>query len=338
MARRLLPLLTATLIAVIGLAGVVSGILLATTMAPPARTTGQVSGVDAPLIDTATGVLDLDGPRVDIRVAASGGPVFIGVARADDVTAYLGKVSRAEITRVQDDGRLAITRTGTEATLPDPGTADVWVATATGTGSASLTWRDAPGSWRLVVASNGSAAAPALTLDWTRAPRSNPAPLVIALGGLLLVGGLVALIVVRSRRRAVSEDDEEHEDHRDHGNDHRDHGNDEGVWDAGHRVAGHADPSGLTEPEPTWAGGWHDRVSRNADETTRLLRRRPTEQPPASGASWQPPASGEAWPASGEAWPPSGEAWPDSGAAAARRDPGGGTWHVPLSGDDGEAR
>lgn len=207
MSRRLipaLPTLAPVAVAAAGLVGLCYGIVLATTLAPPSRTAGSVPVAGAvPVVDTATGVLDFDGPQVEVRAtAASGGPVFIGIARADDVTAYLADVSRSEITRVTDDGRVTAARTGSAPRLPDPTGADIWVASQAGTGTATLTWPDTPGPWRVVIAGDGSSAAPGqISLTWVRAHRSNPAPVVIAVGALLLAGGLVGLVVLVVLRR-----------------------------------------------------------------------------------------------------------------------------------------
>ena len=212
MPRRLVPVLAAAVIAVVGLAGLIYGILLATTLAPPSHTVGTVPADGVPVVDTATGVLDLDGPQVRIQAtAASGGPVFLGIARAADVTAYLADVSRTEITRVGGDGALTMVRAGTQPSLPDPSGVDIWVTARSGTGTASLTWPDTAGPWRLVVAGDGSASAPPqITLDWTRGHRSNSAPAVITVGTLLLFGGLVGMLVLRGARGR--DDDDEGED------------------------------------------------------------------------------------------------------------------------------
>jgi hypothetical protein len=219
--RRLLPLLAAVLVAALGLAGLIYGILLATTLAPPATTTARVTGVQGvPVVDTATGTLDLGGPSVRISASSpSGGPVFVGVARADDVTAYLGDVSRVEITKVTDSGTLTRAGVGTAPTLPDPAGADIWVASDRGTGSASVVWPDTAGLFRVVVASDGSAAAPAaITVLWTREQRTNSAPAWITIGALVLVGGLVGLLVLRSRLFGRDgQDDDEGEDDEDEG-------------------------------------------------------------------------------------------------------------------------
>jgi hypothetical protein len=199
-------------IAVVGLAGLIYGVLLATALAPPTQTIGRVSGVSGvPVLDTATGVLDLDGPQVEVQAtAASGGPVFLGIARADDVTAYLADASRAEITRVADDGRLTTVRAGEQASLPNPADADIWVMSILGTGTASLVWPDSVGPWRLVVAGDGTTGAPQqVSLVWSRAHRSTSAPAFITVGALLLVGGLLGLLVLRGRGRGIDGDEED---------------------------------------------------------------------------------------------------------------------------------
>ncbi|HET9653889.1 MAG TPA: hypothetical protein VFP72_00915 [Kineosporiaceae bacterium] len=211
MPRRLIPLIAAVVVAAAGLAGMVYGVLLATSLAPPATTTARLAPTGVPVVDTATGVLDLSGPRVRIEaVSPSGGPVFVGVGRADDVTAYLQDVSRSEVTRVAEDGTTTLARAGSKPSLPDPAGVDIWVAGNRGTGSAALDWPDTPGLYRVVVAADGSAPAPArITLLWAREHRTTAAPAVITVGALLLVGGLVGLIVLRGRRRPEPGEDAE---------------------------------------------------------------------------------------------------------------------------------
>lgn len=80
----------------------------------------------------------------------------------------------------------------------DPRGSDLWVAEASGDGSATLTWTDEPGRWSLLVASVGSEP-PTLTLSW---PRTVTTPWLVpslAVGGLLLVVGI--LLAVRQWRR-----------------------------------------------------------------------------------------------------------------------------------------
>ena len=201
MPLRLLSRLAAALVAAAGLALIVIGALKATALAPPAQTVGRISGsTGAGVIDTATGILALDGPRVTVQVTPRGssGPVFIGVGRADDVAAYLGGVRRDEITRVSDSGTLTLTRTGTEATVPDPVGVDIWAASAHGTGSTTLTWPRTAGQWRIVVAADGSGVAPQpITMTWARDSRSSGAARWIGAGVVLLVLGAAGSILDR---------------------------------------------------------------------------------------------------------------------------------------------
>jgi hypothetical protein len=95
-----------------------------------------------------------------------------------------------------DEGSLAVQPHGGEATLPDPAGADIWAAAATGSGSAALVWPDAPGSWRMVAAGDGTVPPSRVTLSWTRAPQPSGAPLLLGLGAGLLVAA-AALLVAR---------------------------------------------------------------------------------------------------------------------------------------------
>jgi hypothetical protein len=191
--------LLAGLVALAGLSLLVAGVLRATVYAPETTTVGRTAGSpDAPVVETAPGALDLDGPSVRVEATAASGdqPVFIGVGRARDVEAYLAQAARAQVTGIQD-GRLAVAVRGGEASLPDPAGVDVWAVSAAGRGTAALVWPDAPGQWRVVATTDGTRAPQQVTFTWTRAPKASPAPALIAVGLLLLVVGLVALVLTR---------------------------------------------------------------------------------------------------------------------------------------------
>lgn len=202
MPRRLLPVFAAVLVALSGLAVLGHGVLRASAGVGSTRTVGHLSGdASAEIVTTAPGVIDPDGSRLRVTaLAPAGRRLFVGVGRSDDVAAYLGEASRAEITGVTDAGRMTVLRTGAGATPPDPATVDVWAAGGTASGSVpvSLEWPDTPGEWRVVVASDGPAPAD-VTLSWTRRPGSTSAPGAIALGLLLLTGGLVTARIARDR-------------------------------------------------------------------------------------------------------------------------------------------
>jgi hypothetical protein len=201
------PKLAAAAVALVGVLTVLAGGLQATVFATPAVSRATLTSAQQPVITTAVGLLGLDGPRLQVDVTDTGRrPVFIGIGRATDVDAYLARVSRDEVKGHDADGTLLIDRLGDEPSLPDPASADVWVASVRGRGSAALTWPDAPGQWRLLVASDGTARAPdTLKLTWSGREVHSVAPALIAIGLVLTVAGLITLVMLSSRSRLESD-------------------------------------------------------------------------------------------------------------------------------------
>jgi len=203
--RHLVPRLVALLVAALGAVLLSAGVLRAGPLAPSDTTTARLpSPGRAPVVVSAPGLLGLGGSRVRIEASAPGGSgqVFLGVGRAADVQAYLGDVSRVEVTGVDPQDRLVGVARGREASLPDPDGVDVWVASVRAPGAAALIWPDQPGRWQVVVATDGTAPAPAsLSLSWTRTGGTSMVPALVSLGLLLLVGGLVSLGVQWAKAR-----------------------------------------------------------------------------------------------------------------------------------------
>ena len=199
--RRLVPRVVAAAVALVGVLLTGLGALFATSLAPDQEVTARLDGAgDRPVITTQIGVLDLAGPRVRVDARAADSPVFLGIGRAKDVEAYLGKVERLDVAGHDDAGRLLADPTGDEASVPDPAGVDVWTVSTRGENAASLVWPDTPGQWRLVVATDGEAKAPAsLDLTWTAESGTSFAPALIAVGILLVVGGGVTLAMLWSR-------------------------------------------------------------------------------------------------------------------------------------------
>lgn len=195
------PRLAAAVVAVAGAALAVFGGLQATVFAPSATSRATLRSPAQPVITTAVGVLGLSGPRVQAEVTdGSGRPVFLGIGRAADVDAYLAQAARLEVIGADGDGALLVKRLGTEPAVPDPAGVDVWVTSVRGTGSASLAWPDAPGQWRMMIATDGTARAPSnLTLTWSGRKVHSSAPVPIASGLVLAVAGLIALVMLASR-------------------------------------------------------------------------------------------------------------------------------------------
>jgi hypothetical protein len=137
----------------------------------------------------------------DERVRAtslSGEPLFIGIARADDVLNYLAGVGYATIDRfeVRDD----TTHAGGAPSGPPSGES-IWAASTEATGLQTLVWTPRSGDWSIVFMNADAAAGVAVHGDG-----SAEFPLLpwVALG-LLVAGGVLGVVggwvLVRATRR-----------------------------------------------------------------------------------------------------------------------------------------
>jgi hypothetical protein len=91
------------------------------------------------------------------------------------------------------------------AAAADPTNSDLWVAQATGKGSATLTWDVPPGRWSLLVASLGSTS-PTVQLAWPRAVTTPWLWPGIIIGALLLLAASALLVRLWARaRKGLSE-------------------------------------------------------------------------------------------------------------------------------------
>jgi hypothetical protein len=201
----------AIVVAVAGALLLLLSIARVTVWATPAHTVVRVAGQSGrPVIVTTPAALALDGPsvRVTVRAADAAQDVFVGVGRAGDVEAYLGNVARTEVTGVRG-ADAALSSSGSDAALPEPSGVDVWALAMTGRGTASLEWPRADGSWRLVAAVDGDTPPAQLVIDWERQRTSSLTPALFAIGGLLLVLGVVGIRATRRRAgRPLSDLDE----------------------------------------------------------------------------------------------------------------------------------
>jgi hypothetical protein len=197
------PKLVAAAIALLGALLVLIGGLQATAFAQSSVSRATLVSPSQPVITTAVGVLGLDGPRVQVDVTDSGKrAVFVGIGRAADVDAYLAQVPRLQVIGHDAEGTLLTRRVGNQPSLPNPAGVDVWVVSVRGQGAANLAWPDAPGQWRLVVATDGTARAPDnVRLTWSGREVHSTAPALIAVGLVLAVGGLITLVMLASRAR-----------------------------------------------------------------------------------------------------------------------------------------
>jgi hypothetical protein len=141
---------------------------------------------------------------VRIRVSSQT-PVFVGIARAKDVAAYLGSVRR-EVAGRFDARRSDFREVGGAAPSSPPGAQSFWAARAAGSGTQTLTWSPSGGAWRIVLMNrDGSAGVDAGVSLGARFPHLLAIGLgVLAAGvGALLLAGAAIGAAVRRRRPPV---------------------------------------------------------------------------------------------------------------------------------------
>ncbi|WP_411733803.1 DUF4389 domain-containing protein [Paeniglutamicibacter sp.] len=127
--------------------------------------------------------------------------IFVGIAEASDVEAYLQDVARSSLgdttlsSADQWPGRMSWLKDNERTTAGNrvpaaPGEQDFWTASASGPGSQEISWDLEPGRWALVVM-NADASAP-VWVDLQAGARSD---LLGPIGTGLLVAGLIALVL-----------------------------------------------------------------------------------------------------------------------------------------------
>jgi hypothetical protein len=172
----------------------------------------RMARYEAPGRAMATQGLDLTGLPVgsdhwaDIRIrarAADGRPIFLGIAREEDIQRYLAGVPHVLLTDVDSDSfRATYRRVGGTRVPPAPATRKFWAARVEGRGLRTLSWGVADGSWQ-VVAMNADAS-PGVSVDASVGVKI-PYTLATAIGllavGLILSGGGLAMILRGGRRR-----------------------------------------------------------------------------------------------------------------------------------------
>ena len=215
--RSVLRKLLGTLLILLGLASAGLGVASATVWRDPDTVVATaVPQGDGTLVVTDPGVLDLVSADVTVRATAPGEtPVVLAIGRDVDVDGWIGIDHSTRVTGLDPDWETLTTKAvvpeipepaeGQEAPVPGTGANpwgnDMWVAEATGHGSATLRWDDRPGRWSLLVASVGEdVTAPTLELTWPREVTTEWLWRGVAAGGVLLLAGLAVLLIRRRRR------------------------------------------------------------------------------------------------------------------------------------------
>lgn len=148
----------------------------------------------------------LDWLDVDIRLWVEGAgdtdDIFVGIARSEDVEAYLGGAEYTEVTGFPDRAPEYVAHTGTTS-VEAPDDLDIWRARATGTGEQQVTWEARSGSWSVVVMNaDGSTNVAADVEVGVRSDAITPIGIMlIVFGGVVLIAGTVLLIIgIRGHR------------------------------------------------------------------------------------------------------------------------------------------
>ncbi|MGH3136992.1 MAG: DUF4389 domain-containing protein [Gaiellaceae bacterium] len=122
-------------------------------------------------------------------------PVFVGIARASDVTGYLSGIEHAVVTDFERKPRYARRDGGPPASLP--GEQTFWVASASGAGEQALEWEPEEGDWRAVLMNaDGSRGVVAeLSIGAELDPLLWIGIGLLVAGGLFAAGAAVAITV-----------------------------------------------------------------------------------------------------------------------------------------------
>jgi hypothetical protein len=150
--------------------------------------------------------------KVRVSVTPRGDkPVFVGIARSQDVYRYLHRSPHATVTDVDYDPFRVTYRdeAGTRRPAP-PAERHIWAASAQGSGTQSLTWHVKRGSWSVVVMNaDGSAGVDTGVSVGAKLGWVKPAGLGALGGGVLLAvlsGGLLYAGLRRPRPRTDERD------------------------------------------------------------------------------------------------------------------------------------
>ena len=157
-------------------------------------------GVDIYLDDVPDWVVNAESLGT-IRVNAvseDGEELFVGIAAEADVDAFLANVAHEEFTSLGGPGTAMAG--DTEAARPDG--VDIWVASATSTDVATVTWSMEDGRWALVVMN--ADASPGVAVDLTVGARIDwldDLGVGLLVAGVLLLGVGVLAIAMATRIR-----------------------------------------------------------------------------------------------------------------------------------------
>jgi hypothetical protein len=141
----------------------------------------------------------LDEVRIQVTPTDAGSALFVGIGASADVDRYLAGVRHTLITDFWDS-RAEVVDGGTAVAAP--ATQGFWVASSTGSGTRSLEWDPADGSWTVVVMKADGRPGIDVEADLgARLPALRWIAVGLLVAGVAFVAGGVLLIVGGIRRR-----------------------------------------------------------------------------------------------------------------------------------------
>jgi hypothetical protein len=156
-------------------------------------------------VGSVTGALEAGLLRLRISATSTDAtkPLFIGIARTEDVARYLARARHDELRDINfDPFKVHYRRIGTGAPRALPATQGFWQTRASGTGTQTISWPVKKGQWSAVVMN--ADASQNVSVNAQLAARLAGAwwfvAAFIALGALSLAGG-IALVRSGARRR-----------------------------------------------------------------------------------------------------------------------------------------
>ncbi|MFP5311904.1 MAG: hypothetical protein ACLGH7_05785, partial [Actinomycetes bacterium] len=199
-----LRLKTAAALVLLGLLTLLAGIGQRTIWAPSETFTASLpaDAAAAPLTVVDQKLRTLHDGTVTINVQGDGS-FMLATGRPGDIDAWVGKTAHNTITGVSEDEKsLTVEHADGDAAAPNPAGSDLWVSTENASGSLEYTWTPpADGDWSLLLASDGTKAAPAsVSMTFPNDTATPWAVPLMVLGSLLILGGIV-LAVLAARRR-----------------------------------------------------------------------------------------------------------------------------------------
>ncbi len=151
-------------------------------------------------VEDLVGSTDLGNIRLEVA-PESGQPIFVGIARTDEVDSYLRDVSHTTLTDLEvEPFEASYSPQGGERKPAPPAGERIWAASTQGAGSQTLSWDVEDGDWSVVVMNaDGSRGVEADVSAGAKVPYLTEIGWSVLGGGALLLTVAAFLIVLGGR-------------------------------------------------------------------------------------------------------------------------------------------